>query len=390
MRKRTSTALLLAALSLFINYSLSQAVTASDCVDGVNVCTDLSFQIDPNGEGSNTNEIPASGTVGNPLYDGFTTYNPWGTNNFGCLQIGESNSTWMYVNISGGGNLEFTFGGGGTQTGFYDWIMYPANIDCATIAAGTTAPVRCNWNNADNGGTGLAATPPVGGDTGNYEPPLNVNAGEIYIICFSNYSSVTTSVPLQFGGTATVSCTPLPVELLSFNAILTEERQIRLRWATISEKENDFFSIERSEDGVNFESIGFVEGVGNSTELEEYGFMDDHPVPGGISYYRLKQVDNSGEFEYSNVAAVDVPMEDLVEVYPNPSYGSLIIRTGVEETSMLSVKLTNLSGRVIYQDRIQVMNGKADVDLNMINPGVYTIEVTGLFNVTYRKKLMIK
>ena len=92
---------------------------------GVPVCTNLDFLIDPNGEGLDINEIPVSGSLGNPFYDGIAT-TPWGTTNMGCLQIDESNSTWMSVHVSGGGDLEFVFGGNGSQAGFYDWIMYPA------------------------------------------------------------------------------------------------------------------------------------------------------------------------------------------------------------------------------------------------------------------------
>ncbi|MBI4647216.1 MAG: hypothetical protein HY738_11680 [Bacteroidia bacterium] len=176
---------------------------AGDCSDALNVCTDLGFQIDANGYGS-INEIPPLGSLGNPLNN-----NPGGSGNEGCLQIGESNSTWMIVNIAGDGNLEFNFGGS-SQSGYYDWIMYPYDENsCTNIPANLVAPVRCNWNAVSYGGTGLAATTPPGGNSGNFEPPLPVVCGEQYIICFSNYSSAVTNVPLQFSGSASVACLPL-------------------------------------------------------------------------------------------------------------------------------------------------------------------------------------
>lgn len=181
----------------------SSVATAGDCTSAIDVCTNLGFQIDANGVGS-TNEIPALGTVGNP-----SNNNPGGSGNMGCLRVGEKNSTWMIVNVATTGNLEFNFGGS-SQAGFYDWIMYPyTQTSCNDIPNGLVAPVRCNWNGSSTGGTGLAATVPAGGSASNFEPPLPVTCGDKYIICFSNYSSSLTNVPLQFSGTATVSCNDL-------------------------------------------------------------------------------------------------------------------------------------------------------------------------------------
>ena len=292
-------------------------IIASDCGVGVNICTNLNFLIDPNGEGANTNEIPPSGSIGNPYYDGVTP-NPWGTLNYGCLQIDESNSTWMVVNISTPGDLEFTFGGNGSQAGYYDWIMYPANATCADVLAHNTAPVRCNWNLVDYGGTGLANTIPAGGDAGNFEPALAVSAGDVFIICFSNYSSVQTSVPLAFGGTAGVSCTTLPVELVGFKGKVLLDNSVDLTWTTVSEKNNDYFLVQRGRDLTNFETIGNLDGTGNSNDIVQYSFNDDSPEVGRLNYYRLKQVDFDGGFEYSDVVTVK-PNYSEISIYPNPS-----------------------------------------------------------------------
>lgn len=183
-------------------------ITAGDCNQAVNICTNLGFSIDPNGFGA-VDEIPPAGTLpSNP------NVNP-ASANMGCLLAGETNSTWMIVNIGNSGTLEFTFGGGGAQAGYYDWAMWPYFAGaCASIPTGGIAPVRCNWNGVNFGGTGLAVTVPPGGDPSNYEPALNVTCGQQFLICFSNYSSVSTTVPVQFGGTATVSCsTVLPVSV---------------------------------------------------------------------------------------------------------------------------------------------------------------------------------
>jgi gliding motility-associated-like protein len=184
---------------LSIEKTFSQ-VTASDCGQAINVCTNLGFSISPNGFGS-INEVPALGSAGNP-----SNNNPGGSGNMGCLRVGERNSTWMIININSPGVLEFNFGGT-QQNGYYDWSMWPYNNNsCTQIPTGSVPPVRCNWNGRASGGTGLAATVPSGGHASNFEPPLNVNCGDRFIICFSNFSSVNTTVPLNFFGTAGVSC----------------------------------------------------------------------------------------------------------------------------------------------------------------------------------------
>jgi len=206
-------------------------VSAGDCVDAVTVCTSLNFLIQPDGYGS-VMEIPPLGTVGNP-----DNANPGGSGNAGCLRASppERNSTWMIINIDGAGMLEFTFGGNGTQSGYYDWIMYPWNPNvCTDIPTGNYAPVRCNWNACIGGGTGLAATLPGDACTfigsNNFEPPLAVACGEKYIICFSNWSSVVTNVPLEFFGTAAVTCTPfeLPISVIPPDPVICPGESVAL------------------------------------------------------------------------------------------------------------------------------------------------------------------
>ena len=200
-------------LMLFVINNYTGQVTAPDCSIAVDICTNQGFTISPNGTGAvveltGPNTFPYNHNFSNPDYDGFFTFNPWGTTNSGCLRDGETNSTWMIINIATTGTLEMSFGAGGAQTGFYDWAMWPYDANsCSTIPGNSVAPVRCNWNSQSNGGTGIANTIPSGGVAGNYEPGLNVTCGDKFIICFSNFSSIQSNVPINFFGSATVSCT---------------------------------------------------------------------------------------------------------------------------------------------------------------------------------------
>jgi hypothetical protein len=113
----------------------------------------------------------------------------------------------------------------------------------------------------------------------------------------------------------------LPVELLDFTA----EKQgddVLLKWVTASEINNDYFILQRSSDGITFEDVTTVDGAGNSNSLLYYSHVDENPL-GGTSYYRLKQVDFDGAFEYSDIKAVSFN-ETSILVYPNPSTNGLI------------------------------------------------------------------
>src|SRR5690606_26093002 len=91
-----------------------------------------------------------------------------------------------------------------------------------------------------------------------------------------------------------INTNPLPVELISFTGKFVANGTL-LEWATATEKDNNYFEIERSQDGKEFKAIGRVGGNNNSTSINRYNFTDKDQLP-GLVYYRLKQVDNDGTF----------------------------------------------------------------------------------------------
>jgi hypothetical protein len=336
-------------------------VTAGDCQDAVDVCSDINFTINPNGFGS-TNEICLNCVV-NP------STNPTSTN-FGCLLAGELNSTWMIVNIEVGGELEFTFGGLGTQNGYYDWALWPYDdLTCNAIVNNSVAPWRCNWNGVDFGGTGLANALPTGGNATNYETPLNVLTGDQYLICFSNWSSVTTSVPLEFYGTAQVSCDPilvLPVELVSFTS-KNVNNDAHLFWQTTSETNNDYFLIERSNNETDWQAITTIQGAGNSTQLNSYNVIDPNPGSGQL-YYRLSQFDFDGSKEIISVASLFIGVHELI-VFPNPTNNFWQISYPLFDANA-TIELYNLSGQKVKFEA-EVINNQININLSDFRQGIY-------------------
>jgi gliding motility-associated-like protein len=197
----------IAFFSGFYSQLKAQAPFYGDCAFHVRVCGDTIFPIDATSAG--IQDVPPPGSLGNPSPNAVPP-----STNAGCLQTGETFPTWILIEIQSGGTLEFTFGANGAQAGFYDWIMYDfTNITCADIANNLVPPVRCNWNGSPVGGTGMVAALPVGGDSSNYEAPLQVNACDKFMIVFNNFSSVQANVPMEFFGSANV-CQPVyPVDI---------------------------------------------------------------------------------------------------------------------------------------------------------------------------------
>ncbi|ASS48298.1 MAG: hypothetical protein A3D31_19290 [Candidatus Fluviicola riflensis] len=347
------------------------SASASDCGVAVDVCTDLSFSIDPNGFGA-IDEIPTPGSFGNP------TTNP-ASSNMGCLQIGEYNSTWMVINVSTSGNLEFVFGGLGAQAGFYDWIMYPYSgvATCAAIQGNTLAPVRCNWNWADNGGTGVSDVIPAGGDPGNFEPPLAVTAGEQYIICFSNYSDLATTVPLQFltdAGNAGVSCTPLGFSMEGLSVECMEDHRV-IQWSSPVQNVSSQFIVEKSRAGSEWETIGFTYNGEISEDRIHFSIVDP-ANPDVLDYYRVKQVLNDGNILISSTISADCDSEqELFSVYPNPSTGLMSLKYKSATDAVL--EFYDVLGNRIYTQSLDasVKLKTVQIRAEQVPAGVYNYRV---------------
>ncbi len=125
-----------------------------------------------------------------------------------------------------------------------------------------------------------------------------------------------------------------PVELTNFDAREVEGKRVELVWQTASEINNDYFEIERSGSGRDFEAIGEVKGNRTTSREMDYIYMDHQPLR-GMNYYRLKQVDFDGGFSYSDIKAVDMAADiPVVTLSPNPTLDYLSIQSDDEISEM--------------------------------------------------------
>ena len=137
----------------------------------------------------------------------------------------------------------------------------------------------------------------------------------------------------------------LPVELSEFSGKADQSNAI-LSWQTLSELNNDYFEVEHSIDGINFTSIGSVLGHGTSSTQHNYQFVHKN-VKNDINYYRLKQVDFDGRFEYSKMISI-LFSKDKITFLPNPTIGFIQIK-GIN-SSNATLKITDGTGRMVKND----------------------------------------
>jgi len=168
-----------------------------------------------------------------------------------------------------------------------------------------------------------------------------------------------------YGGGST-----LPITLSSFNVSLVDNEYVNLEWVTSAELNNEYFAIERSADGKDFETIGRVEGHGTSLVKNEYSFKDETPLD-GTSYYRLKQVDFDGPFTYSAIQSLNnaqvVLTADDVNVFPNPATTEINVAVQIKKEGDQEIQIIDLSGRMVYSQIQSFYEGQNQFKLPLDN-----------------------
>jgi hypothetical protein len=161
---------------------------------------------------------------------------------------------------------------------------------------------------------------------------------------------------------------PTPVTLVDFKAVKNGS-QVDLNWQTATEIDNDYFTVEKSKNGIDFTTVGILDGAGNSQSILSYQTTDPSPY-NGISYYRLKQVDYDGTVSYSKIEAVNFNGNKNITVYPNPGTGIFNIH-GLNAETEISVQ--NPLGQVVLIQK--AFSDSSEIDLSSQPDGVYFIKV---------------
>jgi hypothetical protein len=166
---------------------------------------------------------------------------------------------------------------------------------------------------------------------------------------------------------------PLPVELLTFNAQCVDAH-VKLTWITASETNSDHFVVERSADGEEWDAVANIKGAGNSNQPISYAYTDEQGAEGTM-YYRLKQVDYNGAYEYYGPVTEQCNSGNDIEVrlFPNPTDGSVWIQCGV--SSQGKVRLCDLAGRVLSSYACEDLSTPLMIPMGALKSGLYIVEV---------------
>lgn len=335
-------------------------IPPTDCGGGTTVCNDQAFSGNSSGSGA-TQELTAS--------------------NQGCLSV-EHQSSWYFFEATSAGTLEFTISpqNGTDDYDFAVWGPYASGSTPGSICPPNQAPLRCSYA-AGGGSTGLSNgagdnTEGAGGDRWVEDVP--VSAGDVFVLLIDNWS--TSSQPFNLNWNLStpgmLDCTPLPIELISFTGEGFSSYN-HLKWTTAQEINNDYFVIMRSSDGITYEEIGFVDGAGNSSQINNYEFIDND-FENEVSYYRLKQVDYDGKSSYSNTISIHSTSSNIVSFFPNPATNVLNINIDNKINETLTIKYVNVLGSNTIIEKINVLQGMHTYTSNKFNElinGIYFVSV---------------
>jgi hypothetical protein len=181
----------------------------------------------------------------------------------------------------------------------------------------------------------------------------------------------------------------LPISLSSFN-VANINNSNELRFTTASESNNSHFEIERSNNGKNYETISRVEGKGTTQEVSNYSFSDRTPNK-GINYYRLKQVDFDGRFEYSKVVSVYVGEKNLDVNVASATNDVVRLKIFSQNEDDAVIAIVDMNGRIVLSQKaiLTAKDNQIDLDTNLQN-GMYVVKITTLSGEQTSKMLNIK
>ncbi len=277
-------------------------------------------------------------------------------------------------------------------------ITAPAGTHVAN--SGTTRIIRghnnaaerfdCFYSSSPCNTTSVTITPPAGIPLQSinirYRPAYggNANAACGSTTAYWNFSTPRPASQYisisNLSYTTTAGCTPMPVELMNYNAECNAETSL-LTWSTASELNNDYFTIEKSTDNENFVKIAIVEGAGTTNTTSNYSYSDRINTSGNSVYYRLSQTDYDGTTKNLGVRAVTCFNEQNqnITIYPNPSSDFLNIEFISETDQTLNIKIFNAIGELLLLQSGQSVPGLNKIELPVFDfpEGIYHIMISG-------------
>ena len=345
--------------------------TSGDCVTGVILVIAAGGNggdiVDGLGGSASTNGSGSGGAAGgDPLHEP-----DWGAGGGGLNSDGQSASG--------------TGGDGGGQ-------VDKNGLSPGGLGSGTQVPNNGGDGMGGGGGGGDYGAGGGGGHTGgnggNGSAASSFNSGTAQV----NTPGLT-SGGNNIGSVTIVCLASLPVELTDFKALIQKNGGVTLHWNTASEKNNHGFDLERSVDGRHWAALGFVPGNGTTTRPNKYFFTDEKPLA-GINYYRLKQMDADGKFEYSPIVVADVQAHVAqFDIFPNPSpNGVLSARVVSKMEGEVLLEIFDWAGYKVWKETLNLVEGTIvwPVSMATFPKGAYTARLELPGGEVHFKKILLQ
>lgn len=253
--------------------------------------------------------------------------------------------------------------------------------------ASVNAQVKLQWNAGEEGSsfnrTVIHMIKNLGGGSDIWDK-INVTAASASGTYEFAQSGITTFSKFTIGDAEA----PLPIELLYFSAEHLD-RKVILYWSTASETNNDYFTLEKSKDGISFNPFSKVDGAGNSNSTLNYSAIDNNPL-NGISYYRLKQTDFDGKYSYSNIVSVYIENQEIIQnLWYNKDDNKINIEINSTYSSEYIIIAYDICGKQIINKKAFI-DGKMNLKINTDNipSGIYTISIISDY-CNFNKKIVI-
>ncbi len=312
--------------------------------------------------------------------NGFTPQIPddmWDSNTSGCIWNQQQNNSAWYKFVAVQPDVHITISG------------ISGNLQILGISSAGLNPCLSADNAVVSGGC------PIGLPNDTYKSPRYNNGsnnnnqlimsgltlGETYYFIVDGVGGAISPFYIEISSGASDACEDvLPVEMLYFYPEPNINGTVELFWATASEKNNDYFLVQHSPDGVLFEPFSVVHGNGTTNTISYYNDIHYYPVS-GTNYYRLKQVDYDGVYEYSNIISANIidAAQDIFLCYDMENSLIEIFTTDHE----FEVQIINISGQIVYRDR----NNKT-INVRGLTNGVYVLVVSSESGI-YKDKLVV-
>jgi hypothetical protein len=308
------------------------------------------------------------------------------------------------LNFASGNNTQFVNNGivtAGTMTINSNSVRYiqgnNATTSIATLSQNNQTNVLCVPNNTCAKFTVTTSIPQLNNQLtqSNGSNMGGSDRGE-QIVCYqgtaANYRGGSATFPSGIGSPFSTDCASnclniLPIRLLYFS-VIKQDDGIKISWATTQENNNQSFEIQRSKQGIDFETIGKVEGKIDMQSRQEYDFFD-MSFPSGRLYYRLRQVDIDGTVTYFKSVSLQAGEKELIiYTFPNPIQDKLNIMFS-KAISYGELRILDLRGDVIYSDIFLTETTHIEVFTSKIEQGVYLLHLITPQKVFIRKIIRI-